>query len=256
MDLLGQIVVHRSFGEGKVTKQENNYVTIQFTKGEKTFLYPSSFQNFLSVNDKQTNNKIHAEINVLEQQKKVKEDERNHLTEIQRQHEMESSRSQSLANSRRKKLYSRSNIAFKCNYCDGGQSNYQVGFNGVCSDSAIHNNIKIEKRTWCCSDECACGQYLNDEINRKELDSLCDGGSFVCYESQMLRDWKALAGIVQRGEKKGQPMKLSFRLKKLILCCCGTITQMKINLKLQYGVQDFIGILMMNKQLKYLRIFQ
>ena len=33
-------------------------------------------------------------------------------------------------------------------------------------------------------------------------------GEIIYDESQMLRDWKAMAGVVQRGERKGQPMRL------------------------------------------------
>ena len=38
---------------------------------------------------------------------------------------------------------------------------------------------------------------------------MCKADGFICYESQMLRDWKAMAGIVQNGERKGQPMHLN-----------------------------------------------
>ena len=33
-------------------------------------------------------------------------------------------------------------------------------------------------------------------------------GDSVCYESQMLRDWKAMAGMIQNGPRKGEPMRL------------------------------------------------
>lgn len=199
MDLIGQIVIHNSFGEGKIIKQQDNYLIIQFTQGEKRFLYPTSFINFLKAKDEEINIQIQKEIEVLKQKNRMKE-EYQKVNEIQKQ---------TLTNVRKKKVYPRANIAFKCNFCDGGQSEHQVGFNGVCSDAVIYNNIEIEKRTWCCSEECACTQYLNGEISRNKLDFLCTNDGFVCYESQMLRDWKALAGIVQSGENKGQPMKLN-----------------------------------------------
>ncbi|MDE7097743.1 MAG: hypothetical protein K2O60_01180 [Ruminococcus sp.] len=34
------------------------------------------------------------------------------------------------------------------------------------------------------------------------------GGNYICYESAMLRDWKASAGCIQTGMDKGKPMKL------------------------------------------------
>jgi hypothetical protein len=103
----------------------------------------------------------------------------------------------------------RPNIAFKCNYCDGGKSSSSIGFNGVCSEKIIRYNIDVEQRTWCCSEDCPCYNYLLGYITREELDAQLEDGGFVCYESQMLRDWKAMAGVVQRGERKGQPMRLS-----------------------------------------------
>ena len=105
----------------------------------------------------------------------------------------------------------RNNIAFKCNFCNGGASDNNIGYHGVCNDDIIHNNIEIEKRVWCSSEDCDCRRYLDGEITRTELDSICEdyySGS-VCYESQMLRDWKVFAGIVQSGKNKGRPMKLN-----------------------------------------------
>lgn len=122
-----------------------------------------------------------------------------------------------------KNKYKRANIAFKCNYCDGGKSDIQIGFEGVCSDEMIYNNIKIQNKTWCSSDDCACLHYLNHEISRKELDENCINGGFVCYESQMLRDWKALAGIFKNGERKGEPMKLQ-QVQRNSLCVLTTRT--------------------------------
>ena len=133
--------------------------------------------------------------------------------EVEQQRELEQQRkirdNASTVKKPKAKAYPRANIAFKCNYCDGGQSAIQVGFDGVCSDKLIRNNIEVENRTWCSAEDCACLQYLNKEISRKDLDLLCADGGFVCYESQMLRDWKAMAGVVQNGENKGKPMKLN-----------------------------------------------
>jgi len=41
----------------------------------------------------------------------------------------------------------RANIAFKCSFCDGGQSESKqlIGFNGACSDDMIRHNIEIER---------------------------------------------------------------------------------------------------------------
>ena len=83
-----------------------------------------------------------------------------------------------------------------------------MGYISVCSDEVIYNNICIENKTWCSSEDAPCFQYFNNEITREELDSYCEDDGFVCYESQMLREWKAYAGVVQTGNRKGEPMKL------------------------------------------------
>ncbi|MBK5252426.1 MAG: hypothetical protein JJE29_07325 [Peptostreptococcaceae bacterium] len=45
-------------------------------------------------------------------------------------------------------------------------------------------------------------------MTREELDAAGNTDEYVCYESQMLRVWRAYAGIVQIGKKKGTPMTL------------------------------------------------
>jgi hypothetical protein len=120
-----------------------------------------------------------------------------------------------------KKVITRYNIAFKCNYCDGGKSSEQIGFNGVCSDSIIYNNIYVEKRAWWCSNEdCLCKQYIDGRIPRYKLEeTMNDHGFltleekmnehiFLCYESQMLRVWCAYAGSFLHGQDEGQTRKL------------------------------------------------
>ena len=77
---------------------------------------------------------------------------------------------------------------------------------GICSDAVIRNNIETEKRTWCSSKDCVCRQYFDGQITRRDLESIYENIGFVCYESQMLKNWKASAGVVQIGKRKGQPM--------------------------------------------------
>lgn len=73
----------------------------------------------------------------------------------------------------------------------------------------IDYNIRIAKHVWCSADESDCLRYYNGEISRQELDEFMNNNEGVCYVSQMLNHWTAFAGIVQSGERKGQPMKLS-----------------------------------------------
>lgn len=207
MNLTNQIVIHKAFGEGKIVEHNENYLTISFQVGEKKFIFPDAFKTFLSSKDASISEQIDALFEEDETQKLRVQQAIEHREKLER-----GRRIRELVPSAKKpkaKAYPRTNIAFKCNFCDGGQSAYQVGFDGVCSDMLIRNNIEIENRTWCNSNDCPCLHYHIKEITRQELDALCESNGFVCYESQMLRDWKAMAGVVQNGENKGKPMKLS-----------------------------------------------
>ncbi len=207
VDMTTHTVIHKSFGEGTVTDHNGTYLTISFLSGEKKFVFPDAFHGFLKAKDPALSEQIEELL------KKAQEEKQRLLQEDERKKEIARQQKSRVVESRsapaKTKSYPRANIAFKCNFCDGGQSEHQVGFNGVCSDKLIRNNITVEKRTWCNADECPCLRYLNREITRQELDSLCEGESIVCYESQMLRNWRALAGVVQNGENKGKPMKLN-----------------------------------------------
>ena len=51
MDMIGQIVKHRSLGEGTVEKVDGKYLSIRFGCGVKTFVYPDTFGKFLAAAD-------------------------------------------------------------------------------------------------------------------------------------------------------------------------------------------------------------
>lgn len=49
--LIGEAVTHISFGKGIITQAFGNIVTVTFPEGEKRFLYPDAFLNFLTLRD-------------------------------------------------------------------------------------------------------------------------------------------------------------------------------------------------------------
>lgn len=217
MDLINMKVSHKVFGDGIIIDKEDSYLTVKFYIGEKKFRYPNAFDGYLSTEDAEFNIKIKEEIDTikrLEEEKKeeIAKKEKENLKVVPVKEEKKE---------RKTKVYPRENIAFKCNYCDGGKSDKEIGFNGACSDEIIKNNIEIEQRTWCSSKESDCLSYLNGKISRMELDNIHNDGGYVCYESQMLREWKAMAGIVQRGDRAGQPMKLN-KVQNNSLCVLTT----------------------------------
>lgn len=207
MNLINQTVMHKAFGEGKIISIENGYITVIFPQGEKKFMYPSVFNQFLTMKDAACADFVESEI-LLQKAKAAQAAEQIRLQAMKRQDVSASAVTKANKITNKAKSFSRANIAFKCNYCDGGSSFEQVGFNGVCSDAVIRNNIEAEKRTWCTDELCGCLKYHNGEIDRAALDKLCRDGELVCYESQMLRDWRAYAGVYRSGDRKGEPMKL------------------------------------------------
>lgn len=51
MELIGQIVRHKTLGEGTVEGANGKYLSIRFACGVKTFVYPDTFGKFLSAID-------------------------------------------------------------------------------------------------------------------------------------------------------------------------------------------------------------
>lgn len=60
VQLVGQAIKHKVFGKGIVTGRDNNILTVDFSAGEKRFLFPDSFSSFLSLQDGGLQNEIQA----------------------------------------------------------------------------------------------------------------------------------------------------------------------------------------------------
>lgn len=211
--LTGAVVIHKAFGEGIVVAHEKrdadatNILRIDFSGTEKSFVYPTAFEKFLKAKDPELDKEIRNDMEELKQIEFRKKEEAAART-LTMQKSNPGTQVTGSARPKKEKVYTRKNIALKCNYNDGGKNEDRIGFCGVCSDPIIENNIMVEKRSWCTQPDCPCMQYYNRQMGRRELEAQCEDGGWVCYESQMLRDWKAMAGMYTSGEKKGEPMKL------------------------------------------------
>lgn len=217
MQLLNKTVHHKAFGDGTVTDFDGEYLSVKFDAGIKRFLFPDSFESFLSPTSPELADEIKQLID--DSRSKKKNDDEVRIQE--RKDQLKTAGNGETRSGRRSKSMPRANVAFKCNYCDGGHNERCVGFDGVCSDEVIRVNIESEHRTWCATAGCACKRYMDGEISREQLDALDKGDDFVCYESQILRNWKAMAGVVQSGSKSGEPMKLN-RVQRNSLCVLTT----------------------------------
>ena len=70
-------VKHRSFGEGVVTEQIGKYITVDFGAVRKKFVYPDSFETFLSFADGSVSDEVLTDIAAAKAAKQVIIDKKN-----------------------------------------------------------------------------------------------------------------------------------------------------------------------------------
>jgi hypothetical protein len=82
MRIVGQTVEHKAFGQGTITNCSSNIVTVSFPQGDKKFIYPDAFSNFLTLRNQSARNEINAicnrrkEVEVAQKQVFQEEQER------------------------------------------------------------------------------------------------------------------------------------------------------------------------------------
>lgn len=187
MNLIGVKVRNLKLGEGVVTRLCDSEIYVRFSDREARIGFPEVFYKSYKIEDAQALEYVSSLVAEGEA-KKIEQ-----FSTPMKKHEEEE----------RKKLKLRSNIAFKCNWCDGGATQERLGFDGVCSDEAISYNVHRRKRAWCTSQSCSCLHYSDGKVDRSELEEEFKDG-FLCYESAMLRDWYAYAGADQNGASVGK----------------------------------------------------
>lgn len=196
--MVGRTVFHDVFGGGIITSIEGTILTVNFGETIKKFVYPDVFEQFLRSADLELMEQVNRDL-----QKKRERNIKTALPIVQS--------NSTQRQIKKHKAVERSNIAFKCNYCDGGKTASRIGFHGICSETILRYNIVAAQHVWCSDRDSPCKKYLDGTISRVELESMMEGGGgfdFVCYESHMLRDWMASAGVVQNGADRGKPRRL------------------------------------------------
>lgn len=69
MDLNGQKVKHKTFGEGTIIEQTNEYLIVSFAQGNKRFVYPDAFSSFITALDPNIHTAVNKEIVEIEAEK-------------------------------------------------------------------------------------------------------------------------------------------------------------------------------------------
>ena len=81
MQLIGQPIKHVTFGKGVVTDWNGNVITVCFSTGEKKFIYPDAFSNFLILKNADAQKKVQHLLDVREEERETE------LKELQEQQE-------------------------------------------------------------------------------------------------------------------------------------------------------------------------
>lgn len=204
MDFTGKKVVHKLWGAGVVTSHNHPYVKVQYANETKILLFPDAFKEAMVF----ANSEDQKELRQMIADKEWADMKMRAAWTIKTPEKPEPDRRTTTPVHKTPRKIERPNIVFKCNYCDGGSNKYHIGYMGACSDAQIRYNIQVAQHSWCSDPECPCCQYLNGEIDGYQLDELCRDSGFVCYESQMLKEWTAFAGFVLNGDKKEEPRKI------------------------------------------------
>ncbi len=70
-------VCHKAFGKGTVIASNGKYITVKFDAAQKIFVYPDSFETFLTLADGTVSEEIKADILSAKQAKQVIIDRKN-----------------------------------------------------------------------------------------------------------------------------------------------------------------------------------
>lgn len=93
----------------------------------------------------------------------------------------------------------RESIAFRYNFCDGGASEKEVGFNGICSEARIRQNVDEAEGAWCTKGTSLCREFCSGSMSYPELENKYNENVFFCYESRLLQTWEAKVGVNEDG---------------------------------------------------------
>ncbi|MGI6028027.1 MAG: hypothetical protein ACOX81_01285 [Candidatus Heteroscillospira sp.] len=182
---MGIKVRNRFLGEGIVENCCGDKIYLRLGEKSVTVGFPDAFLNSYIIEDEAAK----AYVESLASQRREQEQQRFSAARVKTQEEQRSRAELS------------ANVAFKCNWCDGGSDCGHIGYQGVCSDEAIRYNVNRAKRRWCTNS--VCREYIEGKADRDELSRVFKDG-FVCYESTMLLDWRAYAGADQTDERAGR----------------------------------------------------
>ena len=69
MDLVNKQVTHKSFGKGSVVEYNDSYVAVNFSFGNKEFIFPDAFGKYLTLTDQRTASLVRKKIQKRKEEK-------------------------------------------------------------------------------------------------------------------------------------------------------------------------------------------
>lgn len=187
MNLTGAKVIHSRFGEGVVTGLEEGRIRVAFGADMRVFPFPAAFLSVLTAAD----DALQAELVRMGAASEA-EQQRLQAIKIGRSLENLDSLRSATPKGQASREEERTNVAFKCCYCDGGMRENGLGFAGVCSKKNIEYNIRVRNYRFC-AESSACRDYLEGVIDYRELCKMYARGGSPCSDAKVLRDWEMYA---------------------------------------------------------------
>lgn len=94
MELLQKQITHKTFGSGVIIEMTDDTITVLFADeiGEKRFLYPEAFEQFLVMDEVNMQNAVNHDLII-----KLKENEEERLNEVESKQEAALQRAEELA---------------------------------------------------------------------------------------------------------------------------------------------------------------
>ena len=83
MNLINEEITHNVFGEGNIVEHEDSFITVDFNKDRKRFVYPDALENFITLTDRDMAKSLEKVFKERKAQEKVLEKQRQAEKEIQ-----------------------------------------------------------------------------------------------------------------------------------------------------------------------------
>lgn len=182
MELKGRELLHIKYGKGVIEAADSEHIWIRYGKVVRQFALNDVFAKTIS------GDALLIEY-IRDIAKKNSSASKEHIQQVAEQLKRKTDTVD-------KNESSAFNLIVNCVYCDGGKTQDCPGFNGICSDEVLAENVNATDNRWCTNKECRCGIYEENKskATRQELERLMEDGGYVCPESRLLRDWVINAG--------------------------------------------------------------